>query len=138
MWCPLGRWDWEGLRKRVVASGARNSLLLAPMPTASTAQILGYNECIEPYTSNLYARRVKAGDFIVANPHLLKELVSRGMWDDKARQQLLADNGSVQVRRKGWDIHAFVKIDKFPMSESKSLISDRQIHDSIVHKFNWC
>lgn len=126
-----GRWDWEGLKREVVKHGMRNSLLLAPMPTASTAQILGafgvwgrgsgcvnvgvyvciphacvttnqpkyipgYNECIEPYTSNLYVRRVKAGEFIVVNPHLLQDLTARGLWTPAIRQTLVAEGGSIQ------------------------------------------
>jgi len=83
-----GRWDWDGLKCRIGKFGLRNSLLLAPMPTASTAQILGYNECIEPYTSNLYVRRVKAGEFIVVNPHLLDDLISLGMWTPEIRNQV--------------------------------------------------
>jgi ribonucleotide reductase alpha subunit len=92
-----GRWDWEALRRRVTTTGARNSLLLAPMPTASTAQILGSNECIEPYTSNLYARRVRAGEFIVANPHLVRDLIARDLWTPGLRNELVAAGGSVQA-----------------------------------------
>lgn len=91
-----GRWDWAGLKKEIAKHGLRNSLLLAPMPTASTAQILGYNECIEPYTSNLYARRVKAGEFIVVNPHLLEDLTAQGLWTPAVRNALVAEGGSVQ------------------------------------------
>ncbi|GAB5371009.1 hypothetical protein AAMO2058_001542100 [Amorphochlora amoebiformis] len=93
---PRLNWDWEGLRKEVVKHGIRNSLFLAPMPTASTAQIMGYNECIEPYTSNLYVRRVKAGEFIVVNPHLLSDLIKLGLWTPEVRNQLMAEGGSVQ------------------------------------------
>ncbi|MFM1807400.1 MAG: Ribonucleoside-diphosphate reductase, large subunit [Bacteroidota bacterium] len=91
-----GRWDWEGLRKQVVKHGVRNSLLVAPMPTASTSQILGNNECFEPYTSNLYTRRVLSGEFIVVNKHLLKDLVDRGLWNESMKQELMRANGSVQ------------------------------------------
>lgn len=91
-----GRWDWEGLRKQVVKHGVRNSLLVAPMPTASTSQILGNNECFEPYTSNLYTRRVLSGEFIVVNKHLLKDLVDRGLWNEAMKQELMRANGSVQ------------------------------------------
>eukprot|EP01041_Mallomonas_annulata_P009187 gene9187-19049_t len=90
------RWDWPGLRLRIATFGLRNSLLLAPMPTASTAQILGYNECFEPYTSNLYVRRVRAGEFIIVNPHLLKDLVSLGIWNQDIRNRIIADSGSIQ------------------------------------------
>jgi ribonucleoside-diphosphate reductase alpha chain len=76
--------------------GVRNSLLLAPMPTASTSQILGNNECFEPYTSNLYARRVSAGEFAIVNKHLLKELIDRGLWNEDMKYKLMAENGSVQ------------------------------------------
>ncbi|KAJ1833553.1 ribonucleotide-diphosphate reductase subunit rnr1, partial [Coemansia sp. RSA 2703] len=93
---PSDRWDWDALRAKVARFGARNSLLVAPMPTASTSQILGFNECFEPYTSNLYTRRVLAGEFQVVNPWLLRELVERNLWDDVMRQRLIAANGSVQ------------------------------------------
>ncbi|KAJ2509185.1 ribonucleotide-diphosphate reductase subunit rnr1 [Coemansia sp. RSA 2052] len=91
------RWDWAALRSDIARWGLRNSLLVAPMPTASTSQILGFNECFEPYTSNLYTRRVLAGEFQVVNPWLLRDLVSRGLWDDGMRQRLIAANGSVQA-----------------------------------------
>ncbi|CAK9100245.1 unnamed protein product [Durusdinium trenchii] len=91
-----GRWDWQGLKARIAAHGLRNSLLVAPMPTASTAQILGNNESFEPYTQNLYVRRVLSGEFVQVNRHLLKDLISRGLWTDETRVQLIAQNGSVQ------------------------------------------
>jgi len=91
-----GRWDWEDLRKKAKKHGVRNSLLVAPMPTASTSQILGNNECFEPYTSNIYTRRVLSGEFIVVNKHLLQDLVDRGLWDDDMKQQLMRANGSIQ------------------------------------------
>jgi ribonucleoside-diphosphate reductase alpha chain len=91
-----GRWDWEALRKQVKKHGVRNSLLLAPMPTASTSQILGNNECFEPYTSNIYTRRVLSGEFIVVNKHLLKDLVELGLWSEKMKNKLIEENGSVQ------------------------------------------
>ena len=91
------RWDWEGLKKAVKQNGVRNSLLLAPMPTASTSQILGNNECFEPYTSNIYSRRTLSGDFIIVNKHLMKDLIELGLWDDTMRQKLIAANGSVQA-----------------------------------------
>lgn len=93
---PSDRFDWETLRKEVVMHGVRNSLLLAPMPTASTSQILGNNECFEPYTSNIYNRRVLSGEFVVVNKHLLKELVNLGLWNDNMKQRIIAANGSVQ------------------------------------------
>ncbi|MEQ9405378.1 MAG: ribonucleoside-diphosphate reductase subunit alpha [Cyclobacteriaceae bacterium] len=91
-----GRWDWYDLKQKVRKNGVRNSLLLAPMPTASTSQILGNNECFEPYTSNLYVRRVLSGEFIVANKHLMKELIALNLWDDKMMNRIKAENGSIQ------------------------------------------
>jgi ribonucleoside-diphosphate reductase alpha chain len=91
-----GRWNWEQLRKEVVRYGVRNSLLLAPMPTASTSQILGNNECFEPFTSNLYVRRVLSGEFVVVNKYLLKDLVKEGLWNDTMKNELMKHNGSVQ------------------------------------------
>ena len=93
---PSTRWDWNSLREEVVKYGVRNSLLLAPMPTASTAQILGNNECFEPYTSNLYTRRVLSGEFIIVNKHLLNDLVDQGIWNDAIKNKLMANNGSIQ------------------------------------------
>lgn len=93
--CGDNGYDWEGLRKRMMSTGLRNSLLIAPMPTASTSQILGVNECFEPFSSNLYLRRVKAGEFILANPHMMQDLVDRGLWTPEVRNQLMRDNGSV-------------------------------------------
>jgi ribonucleoside-diphosphate reductase alpha subunit len=91
-----GRWDWDNLKKEVKQNGVRNSLLLAPMPTASTSQILGNNECFEPYTSNIYTRRTLSGEFIIANKHLMKDLISLGLWNENMRQKLISTNGSVQ------------------------------------------
>jgi ribonucleoside-diphosphate reductase alpha chain len=91
-----GRWNWGKLRKDVLKHGVRNSLLVAPMPTASTAQILGNNECFEPYTSNLYTRRVLSGEFIIVNKHLLKDLVELGLWNEDMKQELMRSNGSIQ------------------------------------------
>ena len=91
-----GRWDWASLRKEVMKNGVRNSLLVAPMPTASTSQILGNNEAFEPYTSNIYTRRVLSGEFIVVNKHLLNDLVERGLWNETLKQELMRQNGSVQ------------------------------------------
>ena len=91
-----GRWDWTDLRKKVKKHGVRNSLLVAPMPTASTSQILGNNECFEPYTSNIYTRRVLSGEFIVVNKHLLEDLVELGLWTEDMKQELMRANGSVQ------------------------------------------
>ena len=91
-----GRWDWGSLRKEVMEHGVRNSLLVAPMPTASTSQILGNNEAFEPYTSNIYTRRVLSGEFIVVNKHLLEDLVKLGLWNEDLKQELMRHNGSVQ------------------------------------------
>ena len=91
-----GRWDWAKLRKNVAKHGVRNSLLVAPMPTASTSQILGNNECFEPYTSNIYTRRVLSGEFIVVNKHLLEDLVELGLWNEGLKQDIMRANGSIQ------------------------------------------
>ena len=102
MWgvTPSNRWEWDLLKEEVKKHGVRNSLLLAPMPTASTAQILGNNECFEPYTSNIYTRRVLSGEFIIVNKHLLKDLVKAGLWDKDMRQKIMTANGSVQNIQK--------------------------------------
>jgi len=91
-----GRWDWGSLRKDIKKNGVRNSLLVAPMPTASTSQILGNNECFEPYTSNIYTRRVLSGEFIIVNKHLLEDLVNLGLWTEDLKQELMKANGSIQ------------------------------------------
>merc|ERR1712118_269083 len=91
-----GRWDWASLKAKIAKHGLRNSLLVAPMPTASTAQILGNNESFEPYTQNLYVRRTLSGEFVQVNKHLLRDLIERGLWNEDTRMQLIADNGSVQ------------------------------------------
>ena len=91
-----GLWDWDKLRKNVLKHGVRNSLLVAPMPTASTSQILGNNECFEPYTSNIYTRRVLSGEFIIVNKHLLEDLVSLGLWNEGLKQEIMRANGSIQ------------------------------------------
>ncbi|MFN7691012.1 MAG: ribonucleoside-diphosphate reductase subunit alpha, partial [Bacteroidota bacterium] len=88
--------EWDILREEISKYGVRNSLLVAPMPTASTSQILGNNECVEPYTSNIYSRRVLSGEFVIVNKHLLKDLVKLGIWNDRLKNQIIANNGSVQ------------------------------------------
>lgn len=93
---PSDRWDWAGLKAEIAQHGMRNSLLMAPMPTASTAQILGNNESTEPFTSNMYNRRVLAGEFTVVNKHLLRELTARHIWTESVRNRIIADNGSIQ------------------------------------------
>ncbi len=98
MWnvIPSNRWEWDILKEEVKKFGVRNSLLLAPMPTASTSQILGNNECFEPYTSNIYSRRVLSGEFPIVNKHLLKDLVKLNLWNDNMKNKIIADNGSIQ------------------------------------------
>ncbi|GMG00047.1 unnamed protein product [[Candida] boidinii] len=93
---PTDLWDWDLLKEKISKSGLRNSLLVAPMPTASTSQILGYNECFEPYTSNIYSRRVLAGEFQIVNPYLLRDLVDLGLWNDNMKNFIIKDNGSIQ------------------------------------------
>lgn len=120
---PTERWEWDVLREEVMQYGVRNSLLIAPMPTASTAQILGNNECFEPYTSNIYTRRVLSGEFVVVNKHLLKDLVELGLWNSQMKNQLMASNGSIQhidaipqhikaLYKTAWEISQKVIIDQ--------------------------
>lgn len=99
MWgvTPSDRWDWAGLKKKIKQHGLRNSLLVAPMPTASTSQILGNNECFEPYTSNIYSRRTLSGEFVIVNKHLLRDLNGLGLWNDDMKHRLMAANGSIQA-----------------------------------------
>jgi len=104
-----GRWNWAALKEKIVKHGLRNSLLVAPMPTASTAQILGNNESFEPYTQNLYVRRVLSGEFVQVNKHLLRDLIARDLWTDEMRMQLIAHNGSVQHLDLPMDIKELYK-----------------------------
>jgi len=104
-----GRWAWAGLKEKIAAHGLRNSLLVAPMPTASTAQILGNNESFEPYTQNLYVRRVLSGEFVQVNRHLLRDLIRQGLWTDDMRMQLIAHNGSVQALDLSSDLKELYK-----------------------------
>ena len=92
----LGRYDWAALKQSIITHGLRNSLLIAPMPTASTSQILGFNECFEPFTSNLYSRRTLAGEFVVVNKYLMKELIQLGLWNEQIKNNIIANKGSVQ------------------------------------------
>ncbi|MBW0486176.1 hypothetical protein O181_025891 [Austropuccinia psidii MF-1] len=119
---PTDLWEWDNLKEKIKVSGLRNSLLIAPMPTASTSQILGFNECFEPYTSNIYTRRVLAGEFQIVNPWLLKELVEMGLWDDEMKNRIIAHQGSIQnipnipthmkaVYKTVWEISQRVIID---------------------------
>jgi ribonucleoside-diphosphate reductase alpha chain len=91
-----GKYDWDALKEMIKSHGLRNSLLVAPMPTASTSQILGYNECIEPITSNIYSRRTIAGEFIIANKYMMKDLLELGLWNEKVKNNIIANNGSIQ------------------------------------------
>ena len=93
---PSDRWEWDILKEEVGKYGVRNPLLLAPMPTASTSQILGNNECFEPYTSNIYTRRVLSGEFIIVNKHLLRDLNKLGLWNDELKNEIMLANGSIQ------------------------------------------
>jgi ribonucleoside-diphosphate reductase alpha chain len=90
------RYDWNAMKQEIVEKGLRNSLLVAPMPTASTSQILGYNECIEPITSNIYSRRTLAGEFVLANKYLMKELINLGIWNEEMKNNMVANHGSIQ------------------------------------------
>lgn len=99
---PSDLHEWAALKAKIAQHGLRNSLLLAPMPTASTAQILGNNESIEPYTSNIFARRVLSGEFQVVNQHLLRDLTERGLWNADMKNELIAANGSVQVSHSSY------------------------------------
>jgi ribonucleoside-diphosphate reductase alpha chain len=119
---PSNRWEWSLLREEVKKHGVRNSLLVAPMPTASTASILGNNECFEPYTSNVYTRRVLSGDYIIVNKHLLKDLIENNLWNEDMRQKLMSSNGSIQdineipqelkdLYKTAWEISQKVIID---------------------------
>ena len=117
-----GTLDWKSLKEKVSKHGVRNSLLMAPMPTASTSQILGFNECIEPFTSNIYTRRTLAGEFIIVNKHLMRDLEKLGLWDENMKQQIIARNGSIQgieeipesiqkLYRTSWEIKQKTLID---------------------------
>jgi ribonucleoside-diphosphate reductase alpha chain len=119
---PSDRWEWDVLREEVKQHGVRNSLLMAPMPTASTAQILGNNECFEPYTSNIYTRRVLSGEFVVVNKYLLRDLVRLGLWGEELKNKIIAANGSIQhipeipqnlkeLYKTAWEISQKVIID---------------------------
>jgi len=93
---PSEKWDWKGLKEKIAKHGLRNSLLVAPMPTASTSQILGNNECFEPYTSNVYIRRTLAGEFVCINEHLVRDLMNLGIWTPLLKDKIIANSGSVQ------------------------------------------
>ena len=136
-----GFWDWAKLRKNVLKHGVRNSLLVAPMPTASTSQILGNNECFEPYTSNIYTRRVLSGEFIVVNKHLLEDLVSLGLWNEELKQEIMRANGSIQnidiipddikeLYKTVWELSMKDIID---MAKHRGYFID---HESLISLFN--
>lgn len=118
---PSDRWDWEGLRERVIKHGARNSLLLAPMPTASTSQILGNNECFEPFTSNIYLRKTLSGEFPVVNKHLVKDLIKLGLWNEEMRDRIIINSGAItdleipqdikDIYKTAWEMSQKVIID---------------------------
>ena len=93
---PSDRYDWDTLRASIVEFGTRNSLLMAPMPTASTSQIMGFNECVEPFTSNMYSRRTLAGEFVVTNKYLMRELIDLGIWSEQIKNSIIANKGSIQ------------------------------------------
>ena len=93
---PSDRYDWDNLKQNIIRHGLRNSLLIAPMPTASTSQILGNNECFEPFTSNIYVRRTIAGEFVIVNKHLMNELIALGKWNDDVKNSIIANGGSIQ------------------------------------------
>lgn len=118
-----GRYDWDLLKKQVMKHGIRNSLLLAPMPTASTSQIMGFNEAIEPYTSNLYTRKTLAGEFIIVNKYLIADLVKLGLWNKDMKNKIMINNGSVQgieeipddlkaLYKTSWELRQKVLIDQ--------------------------
>lgn len=118
---PSDRWDWEGLRERAIKHGARNSLLLAPMPTASTSQILGNNECFEPFTSNIYLRKTLSGEFPVVNKHLVKDLIKLGLWNEEMRDRIIINSGAItdleipqdikDIYKTAWEMSQKVIID---------------------------
>jgi len=129
MWntCPSERYDWTSLKESIIKHGLRNSLLVAPMPTASTSQILGYNECFEPFTSNLYSRRTLAGEFVVVNKYLMKELIQLGQWNEQIKNNIIANKGSVQqLTMLSEDIREKYKIVwEMPMKHLIDMAADR-------------
>merc|ERR1711935_675385 len=140
MWkvTPTDRWDWTTLKAAVVEHGLRNSLLLAPMPTASTAQILGNNECFEPYTSNIFTRRVLSGEFPVVNGHLLRDLVERKIWNDTVKNKIIQNGGSVQgVDEIPKDLQAIYKtVWEISMKTLINMAADRGAYIDQSQSFN--
>jgi len=124
------RYDWPAMKAKICDSGLRNSLLLAPMPTASTSQILGYNECIEPITSNIYSRRTIAGEFIMANKYLMKDLIAIDMWNESTKNSIIANHGSIQhiesippeIREK------YKTVWELPMRQLIDMAADRGVY----------
>ena len=135
---PFGMWDWDTLRKDIIKYGLRNSLTMAPMPTASTSQILGYNECFEPITSNMYQRRVLSGEFQVINPYLLRDLTDLGIWDDSMKQHLISSNGSIQdLPNIPDEIKALYKtVWEIPQRTIIDMAADRSIYIDQSHSLN--
>ena len=135
---PFGMWDWAKLKAEIIEHGLRNSLTMAPMPTASTSQIMGYNECFEPLTSNMYQRRVLSGEFQIVNPYLLRDLVDLGIWNDSMKQHLITANGSVQglpnVPQELKDLYKTV----WEISQKKiiDMAADRSIYIDQSHSLN--
>jgi ribonucleoside-diphosphate reductase alpha chain/ribonucleoside-diphosphate reductase subunit M1 len=129
MWgvVPSDRYDWIGLKSKIVKTGLRNSLLLAPMPTASTSQILGNNECFEPFTSNIYVRRTIAGEFVLVNKHLMKELAFLNLWTEEVKNQIIVDKGSIQKIKKIPQIlrDRFKIVWEIPMKHILNMAKDR-------------
>jgi ribonucleoside-diphosphate reductase alpha chain len=154
---PSDRWDWESLRARVIKTGARNSLLLAPMPTASTSQILGNTECFEPFTSNIYIRKTLSGEFPVVNKHLVKDLVKLDLWSESLRDKIIINNGSIQgieeipsdikaVYKTAWEMsqkiiidHAAIRAPFICQSQSMNLfVQDANFAKlSSAHFYSW-
>jgi len=132
------RWDWNALRMRIGLAGVRNSLLVAPMPTASTSQILGNNECIEPYTSNAYTRRVLAGEFMVINEHLVRDLIELNLWDEKMRNNIIKNRGSVQnIDEIPADLKALYKtVWEISQRDLIDMAADRGIYIDQSQSFN--
>jgi ribonucleoside-diphosphate reductase alpha chain len=155
--CGSSRYDWDGLKATIQQHGLRNSLLVAPMPTASTSQILGNNECIEPYTSNLYLRRTSAGEFVVINKHLVADLDRAGLWNERMKELIVAHNGSIQkingipdsmkqLYKTAWEISQRVLIDQSAdrgmyvcQSQSLNLFTERPSIKSLssMHFYSW-
>jgi len=135
------RYDWETLRQKVMQMGIRNSLLVAPMPTASTSQILGNNECFEPFTSNIYSRRTLAGEFVLVNKHLMKELADAGLWSDEIKNSIIANKGSVQ-HIVGLDPEIkkrYLIVWEIPMRELIEMAADRGAFICQSQSLNlWC